>query len=280
MRVSRHVCFRTGMHPATAVVVFAGGAPYERVDDSDFFVFDMYEDDPRWPAIRAAMEADDIHGIPTTEFTKQEMQSAEWLTVRSQWHNGYPQPESRFGYLEITYDPAELCRECGAGAVQQDAFRLTKAPKWGTRHFFSLNWVYDELFADDTARAVLEGSGLTGFRFRPVKNKRGTETLPGVQQLVMEEIAAPGVVTGGRDIDAVNTCPVCGRVKHHGTGIGMHTFRREALAGMPDICRTHEIWGWGAGADRKFLVSQRMYRLLTDNRLARSLVFQPIQLTD
>lgn len=47
---------------------------------------------------------------------------------------------------------------------------------------------------------------------------------------------------------------------------------------MPDICRTHEDWGWGKGADRLILISQRMYRTIVDNRLDRSLVFEPIQL--
>lgn len=280
MRISRHVCFRIRLHPAMALYVLRSGIAFEQVDDSDFIVFDIFEDDPHWLSIQALLEADGQHAIATTIFTKQELRDAEWLTVRSKWHNGYPQPESAFGYLQITYDPTNLCRECGAGAVQQDAFRLTKAPKWGTRHFFSLNWVYDELFADDTARAILESSGLTGFRFLPVKNKRGAEELPGVHQLFAEAETKPGVVTGGRDIDQVYTCAVCGRVKYQPTGVGMHVFHREALRGMPDVCRSHEEWGWGHGADRLILISQRMYRLLTDNRLDRSLVFQPIQLID
>lgn len=268
------------MNPQTALCVLTNGVPYKQVDDSDFIVFDVYEDDPHWPALKAALDADNRHAIATTVFTKQELQSAEWLTVRSKWHNGYPQPESAFGYLNITYDSTQLCRECGAGAVQRDSFRLTKAPKWGTRHFFSLNWVFDELFADTAARNILEGSGLTGFRFLPVKNKHGTEVLPEVHQLTIETLTQPGVVTGGRDIDEVYTCAACGRVKYHPTGVGMHVFRREALRGMPDVCRTHEEWGWGHGADRLILISQRMYRLLTDNRLDRSLVFKPIQLID
>lgn len=278
MRVSRHVCFRVRMHPAMALYVLRSDIAFEQVDDSDFIVFDIFEDDPHWPSIQALLEAVGDRAIATTVFTKQELRDAEWLRVRSKWHNGYPQPESAFGYREITYDPARFCRECGAGLVQKDAFRLTKAPKWGTRHFFSLNWVFDELFVDDTARNILESSGLTGFRFLPAKNKRGTEDLPGVHQLFTEAETKPGVVTGGRDIDEVYTCAVCGRTKYQPTGIGMHSFRREALDGMPDICRTHEDWGSGHGADRLILISQRMYRLIVDNHLERSLVFEPIQL--
>ena len=280
MRVSRHVSFRVRLHPAMALYVLRSNIPFEQVDDTDFIVFDIFEDDPHWPSIQAFLEADGDRAIATTIFTKQELRDAEWLRVRSKWHNGYPQPESAFGYREITYDPSLFCRECGAGLVQQDSFRLTKAPKWGTRHFFSLNWVFDELFVDDTARSILESSGLTGFHFLPAKNKRGTEEFPGVHQLFIETETKPGVVTGGRDIDEVYTCAVCGRTKCHPTGIGMHVFRQEALDGMPDICRTCEEWGWGKGADRLILISQRMYRLIVDNHLERSLVFEPIQLID
>lgn len=280
MRVSRHVCFRVRLHPAMALYVMRSNIAFEQVDDSDFIVFDIFEDDPHWPTIQALLEADGDHAIATTIFTKQELKEAEWLRVRSKWHNGYPQPESAFSYREITYDPTHYCWECGAGLVQKDSFRLTKAPKWGTRHFFSLNWVFDELFVDDTARNILESSGLTGFRFLPAKNKRGTEELPGVHQLFAEAETKPGVVTGGRDIDDVYTCAACGRVKYHPTGIGMHQFRREAFDGMPDICRTHEDWGWAKGAERLILISQRMYRLIVDNHLDRSLVCEPIQLID
>ena len=279
MRISKHISIDVEKNFALAQYVHRSGIPYERFS-STCIIFDMYEDDPHWQVIGPAAEQIDALCLSTTIFTKQELKDAAWLRVRSKWHNGYPQPESAHGYREITYDASQLCPECGAGLVQKDSFRLTKAPKWGTRHFFSLNWVSDVLFADDTARTMLEGSSLTGFRFLPAKNKRGTEVLPDVHQIFTETETKPGVVTGGRDIDEVYTCAVCGRTKCHPTGIGMHVFRREALEGMPDICRTHEEWGWGKGADRLILISQRMYRLIVDNRLERSLVFEPIQLID
>lgn len=278
MRISRHVCFRARMNPVTAQRVLASGIPFERVDDSDFIVFDIYEDDPGWLAIKAALDADGQRAIPTTVFTPKELGEAEWLTVHSKWHNSYPQPEGEFGYRKITYDAENFCWECGAGLVQKAPFRLKTAPKWGTRHFFSLNWVLDALFVDNVACNILESSGLTGFHFLPAKNKSGDETLPGVQQLVVEMLTHPGIVTGGRDIDDICTCAVCGRIKYHPTGVGMHAFHRDALDGMPDVCRTHEVWGWDHGADRLILISQRMYRLIVNNRLERSLVFEPIQL--
>lgn len=277
MRVSKHICISAEEDFDLVLYVHKSGIPYEKFSSTSI-IFDMYEDDPHWQVIGPRVEQLGAFCLSTTIFTKQELKDAEWLRVHSKWHNGYPQPESAHGYQEITYDTSQLCRECGAGLVQKDAFRLTKAPKWGTRHFFSLNWVSDVLFADNTARSILEGSGLTGFHFLPAKNKRGTEEIPGVHQLFAEAETKPGVVTGGRDIDEVYTCAVCGRTKCHPTGIGMHVFRREALEGMPDICRTHEDWGWGKGADRLILISQRMYRTIVDNRLDRSLVFEPIQL--
>ena len=278
MRISKHICISAEEDFALMLYVQRSGIPYEKFSSTSI-IFDIYEDDPHWQVIGPRIEQIGVFCLAETHFTKQELKDAEWLRVRSKWHNGYPQPESAHGYQEITYDASRLCPECGTGLRQKDSFRLTKAPKWGTRHFFSLNWVSDQLFVDDTARSILEGSSQTGFRFLPAKNKRGTEEFPGVHQLFIEAETKPGVVTGGRDIDEVCTCAVCGRTKYHPTGIGMHRFRRGALDGMPDVCRTHEEWGWGTGADRLILISQRMYRLIVDNRLERSLVFAPIQLT-
>lgn len=279
MRISKHISFNAEKSIPLALYVHRSGIPYERLSPtSSCIIFDIYEDDPHWQFIGPALEQIDALCLSTTIFTKQELRDAEWLTLRSKWHNGYPQPESARGYLSMTYDDSHLCRECGAGLVQQDSFRLTKAPKWGTRHFFSLNWVSDELFVDDTARNILESSGLTGFHFLPVKNKLGTEEYSGVHQLAIEALTRPGVITGGRDIDDTYTCAACGEQKYHPTGIGMHVFRREALEGMPDICRTYE--NWGCGADRLILISQRMYQTIVDNHLERSLVFAPIQLID
>ena len=124
--------------------------------------------------------------------------------------------------------------------------------------------------------SILKESGLSGFHFLPVKNKSGNAELPGVQQLIIESISKPGIIPGNADIDDVNKCEVCGNVKYHPTGIGMHTFAKEALCGMPDICHSYEYFGWGHGADRLILVRQSVYQTLINHHLARNLEFEPI----
>lgn len=278
MKVNKHICFGREKCPALYAYLYHENIPHENPFSSTI-VLDILDDDPHWPAVSAFVEQHGLLCLSETSFTKKELAQAEWLTVRSKWHNGYPLPDGDRGYLRITYRSDDCCAECGVGLRQQAPFRLAAAPKWGSRHFMMLNWVFDELFVDDVARSVLESSGLTGFRFLPVHDRRGNGALPGVHQLVVEELSRPGLISEGvTGIDQVHRCSICGIPKYHPTGIGMQVFARNALQDMPAICRSHEHFGWGCGADRKILIRQDMYQHIVSSHLERSLVFEPVEL--
>ncbi len=278
MKFNKHICFGREKCPELYAYLCHEGIPHENPFSSTV-VLDIWDDNPHWPAIFDFVEQRGLLCLSETSFTKQELTQAEWLTVRSQWHNGYPQPDGDCGYLRITYRSDACCAECGVGLHQQAPFRFTSAPKWGSRHFMMLNWVFDELFVNNVARNVLENSGLTGFHFLPAHTKLGSAELPGVHQIAIETVSRPGMVSEGTSaIDSIHWCSACGLPKYHPSGIGMHIFSRSALQDMPAICRSYEHFGWGHGADRKLLIRQEMYRLLVGHNLARSLVFQPVQL--
>jgi hypothetical protein len=216
--------------------------------------------------------------LSETVFSKNELSSAQWLTVRSQWRNEYPQPENAFAYERITYTNESHCRECGAGLVQSNPFRIKKAPKWGNRHFMMLNWVEDELFTDQAVKTLFSESHVSGITFTDVHNSKGELTFPEIQQMVITGLLPPAISLNGQSIDKVFTCAQCGTLKYHPTGIGMHSFRREAFENAPDIVKTSEVYGWGHGASRLILVNQKVYRLIIQNKLDRSLVFEPVLL--
>ena len=89
---------------------------------------DICEDDPHWNEILPLLERKHNTYISETKFSKSECAVAEWLTMRSQWHYDYPQPENQ--YTKVTYAEDSLCanRDCGIGLIQQDCFRLKKDP--------------------------------------------------------------------------------------------------------------------------------------------------------
>lgn len=275
MEISRHIFFDGSDAPELLAYLRASGIPHI---SSPIVVFDILESSPHWPEIQRMVEAPNITALTDTIFSKQELSSASWLQMRSKWNNGYPQPEDAFRYQDITYAPNSYCPVCNSGLRQVAPFRLRATPKWGKRHFMSLNWVPDELFVDDIARNILDDKQYTGIHFSEVHNKSGTVTLPGVFQLCVEAITQPGFIEGRDDLHEVTVCSVCGRKRMHPNGRGMHAFCTEAFENMPDVCKSMEYFGWGHGSDRLIFVRQSVYRTIMDNHIGNSLVFEPILL--
>jgi hypothetical protein len=97
--------------------------------------------------------------------------------------------------------------------------------------------------------------------------------------MVVTDILPSGISLNGQSVDKVFMCPKCGTLKYHPTGIGMHSFHREIFKNAPDIVKTHEVLGWGHSASRLIIVNQKVYQLITQNKLDKGLVFEPVLLT-
>lgn len=274
MIVNKHISFIAESAPELKDYLDDHDIPYQSLHS--MIVVDLTDSDAHWDPIARIVNERHLPCLSETEYSEEEKSGADWLSVRSKWRNGYPQPESAFKYRNITYNNTHFCLDCGAGLRQTDSFRLKATPDWGARHFMMLNWVGDELFADDIAKEAMQSSSLSGFHFIPVLSKDGTCELNGINQLLIEKEAAPGLIVNGRDIDSVSHCHACGRIKYHPSGIGPHCFNADAFSNMPDIFHSNEYFGWGHGADRLIIIKRSVYCLIKDNNLDRNLVFEPI----
>lgn len=276
MRIKKHIAFREDESVELVSYLKNNNIPYDK--GAIISALDIFDDDPYWPNINEFVENKKLICLSETIFSKNELSAAQWLTVRSQWRNGYPQPENAFAYTHITYSDQAHCTECGAGLVQVNPFRIKKAPKWGNRHFMMLNWIDDELFVDASVKTVFCNNCVSGITFKEVHSKKGEMAFPEIQQMVITDILPPGIRLNGQSIDEVFICAKCGTPKYHPTGIGMHSFQREIFMNAPDIVRSNEVFGWGHGADRLILINQKVYQLITQNKLDRGLVFAPVLL--
>ena len=274
MKVYKHVFFDSNLAPELHNYLLSNAIPHKSTFSN--ISFDMDDANPHWKNVRNIISEKKIKCTSETIFSNEEKLKAKWLLVRSKWRNSYPQPESSFAYRSITYTTKDYCPNCGIGLQQIDSFRLKSSPKWGSRHFMMLNWVEDELFVDDFAMKKLKESELSGFGFLLVKDKKGAKSLPNVYQLKIAQEFAGNLLLGNIDIDNVSTCSICGRLKYHSSGIGMHKFSDTGLRNMPDICHTQQFFGWDHGASQYIIIRQNMYRFLTNNHLDRSLVFEPV----
>lgn len=275
MRICNHIAFRADTHSALFEYLANHNIPI--FQGSILTSFDIMSDDPCWYDVKDILLRNNISFVSKTEYSQEELLAAKWLTVRSQWRNGYPQPEPTFGYRTISYSDKEFCPQCGSGLEQVNPFRMKKSPAWGTRHFMMLNWIDDELFVDDVVKTSLEGSELSGYVIRNVLNKQGTSQLPGVYQLGVQNILPNGIIWDRSSIDRIDVCSSCGLSKYHPTGIGMLAYRAEVFDNAPDIIKTSELFGWGKAASRRVVISSKVYRFITQHNLGRGLVFEPIE---
>ena len=101
--------------------------------------FEISENNPLWPEVCSLIEKHEIGShMVRTEFTAQELKSADFLEIDPTWHHGYPMPDDDFGYREFTYDLSDFCSKCGIGKKQNATFRMRSEPKWLKRHILQL----------------------------------------------------------------------------------------------------------------------------------------------
>ena len=276
MEISRHICFRREDAPELAdYLTYHGIAGAGALG---IITLDILESDPHYFFIWNIVQQKHLSYLSETIFTKEELRGAAWLRVRSQWRFGYPQPEAAFEYDTITYSPEDRCPKCNCGLKQVQPFRIKKVPKWGKRYFGELNWIGDELFLNDTAKEVLEKSGLTGIRFLEVQNKKGAEAFPDIHQLQIPYLLEQGMPEDQGYIQKANDCPACGRRKYVTSGVGMLRLPANIFRNAPDFVKTAEYFGDGLYSTRTLILSQQAYRVITENKLDRGLVFEPIEL--
>lgn len=273
MEVNRHIFFRKTSEPLLYTYLLHNGIPFK---DGEHCCFDIFESSPHWANMERIADMDNLTSISYTVFTKKELQEAQWLTIRSTWEFAYPQPESKPGYMEGVY-ASGYCKECFSGLTTIGSFRIKKAPKWGKRSFAMLYWVGDELFVNDKVKEVFQEERITGIDYLPVLNKKGSEVLPDVYQMVFTTVLEKGLVIN-EGIRELNTCSYCGVEKYLPNPRSILTYRKEVFENAPDFVKSSEVFGFGSYAAHELFVSQHVYQVLMKHSLIRGLDFKPIEL--
>lgn len=241
-----------GVDVPAGIVLPGGGDP--------LVAFDVDEDHPNWPSLRALFGRWKASDMLRTEFSKKEIDAAKWLNPMSDWHHGYPQPdELDFGYREATYDLKNYCERCGIGLKQKAPFQMKGEPKWGRRGILQLNWVFDEYFVTpEVWSSVFKPHGI---EYRPVLNTKGAELKTVVQLVAHEEI---GIVTDVLPTEEA-ACSKCGRTKYLPVTRGPFP----ALTSEPStaMVKTKEYFGSGASAHKGVLLAQPVARAFVANKV-------------
>ncbi|MDP3389236.1 MAG: hypothetical protein Q8Q45_07685 [Methylococcaceae bacterium] len=227
------------------------GIPFK---DGFICVCKIAENDARWHELSELLKPFDIVKCGHTliaEFSKKELDTADYLEIVSKWHHGYPEPsDTIMGFMELTYNVQNYCQKCGIGAFQKAPFRFKKSPVWGQRNILQLNWIFDEYFVKpEIWREVFEPFGIG---CRPVVLDKSGRELDSVVQLELTELAELN------DLDDLpfDTCASCGRIKYLPiTGRFMPPPNKTSAA----MFRSNQYFGSGASANRMVIVSQELF---------------------
>jgi hypothetical protein len=212
------------------------------------------------------MEPHLIHGV-AADFTKEDLDNAEWVALRGLSPFGYPQPEETFDYIYDVYETSRYCEPCGIiDGPQENSFRIrsdrTKLLA------FQLEWTYDEIFVE---RALYQDlfKGL-GVGSRPAIIHRSGKESERFVQLDLEVY--------DRELEMNNfefeLCLVCHRKK----------YRRMLVDFLPPfpvsptraIFQGREFFGSGGSAFRLIYLTQELRRDLMDRKIARGHQFEPV----
>ena len=245
-----------------------------------FTIFELFEDQTCFEEIIQLLAPYNVsRNLPEAIYTREEINTAQWLTVRSNWRSLYPYPRENMGYRFTTYDATDFCERegayfCGKGLVQRDSFVLEKAPNWGPRNFLMINWVEDELFISQRAEEVLQSSHLMGFEMYDVMDKRKSK-MSGIKQMFVKEYLREGLCAEA--IQETLICPKCNLTKYI-LKAGSTCFKKEVFRDVKnDVVKTKEKFG-GIGCISLILITHDFYKVLTKAKLDKGLVFEPVAL--
>lgn len=236
-------------------------------------VFEIAEDSAMWDEVNRVLTKAKVQAVTTrTEFSDEEIVTAEWVRVRPSSIQGYPMPETNNGWRTLSFDANTECAICGIGRQQIAPIQLKSEPKMRDVRFVGLNWILDILACLDVL-AVMAGEGITGFSEREVIHYRSGNPIQTVKQLVVPCELTQAIVDRGLE----KYSPACGHTKYIGLTAGKYTFHKEAFKKCPDFVRTFEWFGAGRQAAQLVLASSVFVALYL--RCAwKGLILEPIDM--
>lgn len=209
------------------------------------------------------------------EYSQSEIESADWLFVRS-----------KSTKVEWEYEEGAFSRSCRYRRIPQMDMRychveqtgpltVVKSVKWNARQFFSgPNSADNLLFCSDQAKSLLDGRW-SGLEFLPVKKPRNKGYHSNLFQLSFRETIPVEALAGGRP----SKCRFCGRplfrlfegvnqlqVKKEFLKQG-HVYKTgQVLTGQFLRCDTYSV----------DIVPHEFYQFCKERGMDRGLIFEPV----
>ena len=238
-------------------------------------VIEIFEDNKDFVEIKNFLKSYNSTPLSRCIYTTHELDTAEWLTVRSMWRSYFAEPRDNWGYMFTTYDGTNYCDICGNGLVQKENFVLKLRPNWRKKNFLMIYGIEDELFVTSKIETVFTENNAKGINFLEVLNRSGKE-IEGTRQIFVEEILKPSLKSESIRKEVV--CEKC-NFKKIFPKIDFNSYDKSAFENLNvDMIKSYEKYGEECACSGTIFMSQRLRQVLIANGLAKGLLFEPIKL--
>ena len=273
--------------PSIETILKEAHIPYKTYNDSvqrdgrtshyNWWIFTLEKNSPAYQAIQRELETQGGEAAGSQHaslvFTKKEIESAEWLHVRTTCMK----VDTDVDQLSFATCGNPIKRQCWARHRISPMY-CDKRIKWGNRHFFysAYYYGYTELFCSEYAKELLQKGGFPLAFESLLRSKPPHETLPDVYHIIpCNTLPVEAMLTD--DLKVQSDCPVCGKKTYELTEDAQLTVDRRYLNSDALIYGTPNMFGpgWSASA---CIISQATRRFLVENGMDRGLRFIPIRI--
>lgn len=220
-----------------------------------YMSFDI-EEDERYLEIRKHFENRwrdfiNLRDIFFYEYSCEDIESADYFLYKHWNCCGYPQPETDFKYLSVSFNGEEICPKCGCGRKQTNNLRVNKVSKHGFWGFFA--WLEDEFFV--SKKIYEEVFAPFGIEKREVI--KGGKVLEDIFQLEIPIIEESIDLSERKPVK----CPVCGEIKYTPQHFRYPFFPLHEHP-LPGIYKTKEYFGTGWQAFHQIIICKEIVQKL------------------
>ena len=246
---------------------------YDR--ELNWITFYLYEDHPNIEQIKSFLPHE-VFGEYV--FSDLELKNSEWLLMRST--NGKLEnknTEKTFA-LSCKYEKnvANHKVEFAHHRKQIAPFEFSIPIKWGQSHFYSSIWGgFYHIFCDDIAMNLIQNQDYVGIQFAPVIAYKKGCYAENIHQMIFSQVLPDEALILDNGFQRT-PCPLCGQIQYTYNMLSRIQVKKSFL-GISDFYRTNEIFGDGF-ADPFLIVSNRVFRTLTQFKLTKNIEFQPLLL--
>lgn len=103
MEIKQRIAFRNDEYIDLIKYLKTNKVKFFEDDQTSLIILEIFKTSPFWPTIKDYVIQHNMNPVADAIYSKKELQTAEWLIVRSQWRWQYPQPSWNGEYQNITY---------------------------------------------------------------------------------------------------------------------------------------------------------------------------------